>query len=327
MKIRPGARIQTVGQSQLDIGVVDKYELRIKEKSDVIAGSLAFNTSTRRLNSEFSIQEGSIYNRIHEDYLGTFEIDSPNVLVTAIGTEYALDVWGPQQQSWVGSAVGPLEAVDKFDNITVNIPARHKLDIGADEDESGQVTSMPDFELQGLRRELDKIGTGVDEDLDVRAYFILSYSATRVKEFLDGAAIITNTNEPRKLQSLVIPTVRMLPNRVNQAAKIIKNVAKIIFVCNFYADPRFTPHFLSLAGVIYHMVGEDKEAVKVFNQVLGDYPDFMYASVVQCAIAVIHEVFLDQPKKALAAYRKILQDYPTSIEVKMGEAGVKRLGG
>lgn len=327
MKIRPGARIQTTGASQLDIGVVDKYEMRIKEKSDIIAGSLAFNTTTRKQQVEFTIREGSIYNRIQDGYLGTFELDSPNVMVTAIGTEYAVDVWGPQQQTWVGSAVGPLKAFDKLDNLTLDIPKEYKLEVGADAEESGKVVPLPDYELEDLRRELDKVGTGVDEDLDVRVYFILSYSTKRVREFLEGAPLITNTNEPRKIKQLFIPTVRMLPQRyiITIKEKILKNLVKIEFVCNYYADPRFTPHFLSFAGAFYHMAGAEQQAVKVLEQVIKDYPDFMYASIIQCAIAILYEEFLKDPRKAAKAYRKVLENYPVSIEVEVATEGLSRL--
>lgn len=325
MKIRPGARIKTTKKSQVDLGVVDKYQMRVKEKSDVIAGSLAFNTKSRKMNSEYTIKEGSIYNKIQEDYLGEFEINTENVMVTAIGTEYAVDVWGPQQQTWVGSAVGNLQAVDRYDNVTVDIPKASKLEVGKGEEDSGRVVPLPEYELQDLRRELDKIGSGFDEDLDIRVYFILSYSTNRVREFLNGAALITNTNEPRKLKSLFVPTVQMLPQRRIMAPEIIKNLGKIIFVCNYYNDPRFSPHFLSFAGVIYHMVNKDREAVKVLENVLKQYPKFRYASIVQCAIGILYED-LNQPRQARAAYQKVLRDYPDSLEVEEAENGLDRLG-
>lgn len=326
MKIRPGARIQTVGKSQIDIGVVDKYQMRIKEKSDIIAGSLAFNTSTRKQETQFQLKSGSIYNRIQEGYLGTFEVEAPTVEVTAIGTEYAVDVWGPKQEAWVGAADGELQAVDKIQNVPLTIPPRNKLEVAPDDEEAGKVVPLPDYELEGLQRELDKVGTAVDEDLDVRVYFILSFSANRVREFLAGAALITNTNEPRRLQQLFIPTVRMLPQRTTMRDRILKNLAKILFVCNFYDDPRFTPHFLSFAGSIYHMVGANEEAVKVLEQVLADYPDFMYASIIQCAIGILYEQFLKDPGKAEAAYRLVLEKYPKSLEEELAVAGLDRLG-
>lgn len=325
MKIRPGARIKTVGKSQIDLGVVDKYQMRIKEKSDIIAGSLAFNTTTRKQDVKFQLKNGSIYNRIQEGYLGKFEVDAPTVEVTAIGTEYAVDVWGPKQEAWVGSAEGELQAIDKLQNQPHVIPGKNKLEVAPEDVDAGKVVPMPDYELEGLQRELDKIGTGVDEDLDVRAYFILSYSTQRVREFLTGAALITNTNEPRRLQQLFIPTVQMIPQRAAMKDRILKNLAKIEFACNYYADPRFTPHFLSFAGSIYHIVGADEQAVKVLEQVVKDYPDFMYASLIQCAIGIIYEENLLNKEKAAEAYRAVLEDYPTSFEVEPATAGLDRL--
>lgn len=326
MKIRPGARIKTVGKSQIDLGVVDKYQMRIKEKSDVIAGSLAFNTATRQQEVLFQMKAGSIYNRVQEGYLGKFEVETPTVEVTAIGTEYAVDVWGPKQEAWVGSAEGELQAIDKLQNKPHVIPGANKLEVAAEDEEAGKVVPLPDYELEGLQRELDKVGTGVDEDLDVRAYFILTYSTQRVREFLEAPALITNTNEPRRLQQLFIPTVRMLPQRVAMKEAILKNLKKIEFVCNYYADPRFTPHFLSFAGAIYHIVGADEQAVKVLEQVVKDYPDFMYASLIQCAIGIIYEENLKNLEKAREAYLTVLDKYPKTFEVEPAQAGLDRLG-
>lgn len=324
MQIRPGARIKTTGKSQLDIGVVDKYQMRIKEKSDVIAGSLAFNTKSRKFDTEYTLKEGSIYNRIQKDYLGEFELKSPNANVTAIGTEYGLDTWGPQQQTWVGMAQGTIQVKDKFDNKRFTLPQGDKIDIG--KGESNAVTKMPDYELLGLRQELDKIGTGIDEDLDVRVFFILSYSTNRAYEFLDGAALLTNNNEPRRLKQLFIPTVRMLPNKAKNREAILSNLKKILFTCEYYDDFRYSPHFLSYAGVIYHLLGDNKEAIKVFEQVLKQYPKFQYASIVQCAIGIIYERSLDNPKRAIKAYKEVKKNYPRSLEVETAELGLIRLG-
>ncbi len=324
MQIRPGARIKTTGKSQMDLGVPNKYQMRIKEKSDVVAGSLAFNTKSREFNSEYTIREGSIYNRIQKDYLGEFEIKSTDINITAIGTEYAINVWGPQQQTWVGLAQGGLLAKDKLDKKKFNMPAKTKIDLG--EGENGKLEKMPSYELIGLRRELDKIGTGVDEDLDVRVFFILSYSSNRAYEFLSSAALLTNDNEPRRIKQLFIPTVKMLPNKKAYREKIEKNLKKIIFACDYYNDARYSPHFLSFAGAIYHLLGDEKNAIKLFKSTLKKYPNFQYASIIQCAIGIVYERFLDEPKKAIKAYREVISTYPRSLEVETAELGLIRLG-
>lgn len=324
MQIRPGAQIKTKGKSQLDIGVANKYQMRIKEKSDVIAGSLAFNTQSRTFDTQYTIKEGSLYNRIQKDYLGEFKIESPNLNVTAMGTEYGLDVWGPQQQTWFGLAQGEVQATDTIDNEKLNIPQGDKIDLGKGEE--GKLAPMPDYELQGLRQELDKIGTGVDEDLDVRVFFILNYSANRAYEFLDGAALLTNNNEPRRIKQLFIPTVRMLPNKVANKQAILANLKKIVFACEGFNDPRYTPHFLSYTGVIYHLLGEDKETEKLFTQVLAQYPDFQYASILQCALGIVYERFLNDPKKAIEAYRTVVAKYPGTLEVETAQLALTRLG-
>jgi len=216
--------------------------------------------------------------------------------------------------------------VDKFNAQTATIPAKSKWEFGEFSDDSGKIVPLPDYELEDLQRELAKIGTGIDEDLDVRVYFILSYSSNRVREFLEGAALITNTNEPRKLKALFIPTVKMLPEKSINANKIQKNLKRISLVCKYYADPRFTPHFLSFAGAFYHLIGEDRKAVRLLEQIIEDYPTFQYASLIKCATGILYEEFLRRPSKAAKAYQSILDNYPKSLEAEAAQQGLARLG-
>lgn len=324
MRIRPGARIHTTDRSQVDIGVRDKYQMRIKEKSDVVAGSLAFNTHSRRFDTKYNLKKGSIYNRIQKDYLGEFGIESENINITAIGTEYGIDVWGPQNQTWVGMAQGEVEASDKLDQKDFPIMGGNKIDLG--KDENGEVERIPPFALIDLRKELDKIGTGVDEDLDIRVFYILTFSTNRVYEFLDNTVILTNTNEPRALKQVFIPTVQMLPYRNPNKEKIMRNLQKIVFICNYYDDFRFSPHFLGFAGAIYNLMGDYKQAVELFESILSKYPRFIYASIIQCAIGVVYERNLKDARRAAEAYQKVIDNYPSSPEAEVAKLSLVKLG-
>jgi len=104
-------------------------------------------------------------------------------------------------------------------------------------------------------------------------------------------------------------------------------MVKIIFVCNYYNDPRFSPHFLSFTGAIYHRLGQNQVAIRLWKQILKKYPKFGYASIIQCAIGIVYEANLKDARNALDAYQKVLKNYPKSLEVAVAKAGIKRLTG
>jgi tetratricopeptide (TPR) repeat protein len=118
----------------------------------------------------------------------------------------------------------------------------------------------------------------------------------------------------------------MIPNRLSLREAILKNLAKIEFVCDYYADPRFSPHFLSFAGVMHHLVGSHEQAVGLFEKILKTYPDFMYASIIQCAIGIILEENLNNPGDAAEAYRAVIAKYPGSFETDAAQDGLDRVG-
>lgn len=156
---------------------------------------------------------------------------------------------------------------------------------------------------------------------------LISTGKTRVRELLSLTPLYISA-ERRGVLPEKIGKIAAIFNRAIEEGSKERHIESIREFENFvktYPDPKYDVQFLLFIGAYYEYIDEDKKAIAAFQRIIDGYPKSSLKSLAQCAIGVICEEKLASPERARIAYERVISDYPLSPEVHEAERGLERL--
>ena len=321
-ELKKGDHIVTGPSDWLIVELEDKYQVKLEPNSSVIINELKTKWFGK---SVFRLTKGQVLVSIRSKKPYPFEVKTPNAYARAIGTQFAVQVSSfVKPVSWVGIVEGKVE-VGKLDQL-------EKKGAGYDSNLSPFLTITAGNEVY-ISEEIDKpVGRQMidakREELAELFQFakknqlilLISMSENRVNELLAPALIfLTIDTKDQELKP-----VEHAANQIGQA------IQQDDFYQREKAAAKFEEAIMSqtkldqasgllAAGAYYYFLKKYDESVRVFEDVIKQYPNSSLRSLALMAAAKIYHEQLNNSERALELTEEIITNYPKSYEAKPAE--------
>jgi len=325
MKLYKNDLLKTFKDGQADLLMPGVYHARIKNDSEFRLKHAANRISSRGI--QYDLEKGKVF-AYYEKAVNKkeFVINTEEAVVSVVGTEFMVKALPDINSTWVGVREG-----------VVSVSSRHLKDITGVKDisvmvnpgektfvKTGQKPARPtrlmEDELMELE-ELYRIGTKPQVAL------LISTGRTRVRELLSLALLYVSADS----KDILSDKIEMIESKFRKAVKsrtkeeCLNNIEQFEDLINNHPDPKYDVQFLLFIGAYYEYLKIHGKAIEAFNRVVNEHPDSNLVSIAQCAIGLIYEEKLDDPEKAISAYKQVLDSYPKSPEADEAVAGLRRL--
>jgi tetratricopeptide (TPR) repeat protein len=158
---------------------------------------------------------------------------------------------------------------------------------------------------------------------------LIKSSSGRVYELLRPCPLYVSDEKPRDIPEVFETAVRKIEEalKTGDISKHLEAIRLLETMVNRYPNPRYNPQFLLYIGSYYEYIGMHQKAIDSFERVVRLYPDSQYASLALAAQGVIYEAKIGDIYLADKTYKKILKDYPNSLEAILAEEklGIKKV--
>ncbi len=323
-KLKTGDVIIAKEGAQVDIGLSNKYVMRIKEKTALRIVKLTPHYGKGK--AAFELIEGRILASVDEGFGGSqFVVDTKAATATALGTKFLVDVSREGKfKTEVNVAEGKVEVKSHYAPQKL-VLAKQVVTVGA-----GQKTEVPIGELPTAPEHLME-----DEWLKLEEIYqigkkpqvilLVKNTPDRAKQLLRPCPIYISDEKPRQIPELLEDAVLKIDEAIKTGdikihLEAVKTLERIV---EKYPNPKYDVQFLLYIGAYYEYLGYHKEAIQTFENATSKYPHSPFVSIAQCAAAIIYEDKLNDKKKADEIYRMILGKYPNSLEAIWAEGKVR----
>lgn len=328
-KFRVGDIVTARRGAEVDIGLSDKYAMRLKEGSSLKIAKLTPRYGNGK--ADFQLIEGKVLVSVEPGFKGSkFTVDTPAATAVALGTKFSIDSTGQEKPRTevsvlqgkvkVGSRYSPERVVLAKQFVTVG--AGQKTDVYADTIPTPPQRLMEEEWIQ--LEELYQIGK------KPQVMLLVKNTPDRVKQLLKPCPIYITDDKPREVPVLLEEALLKTAEAVkeNDPAKHLESVKLLERIVREHPNPKYDVQLMLYTGAYYEYLGYHEDAIRTFKSVILKYPYSPLASMAQCAIGVIYEEKTGDVTKASEAYKLVLQNYPNSLEAIWVEEklGIKKSG-
>lgn len=128
--------------------------------------------------------------------------------------------------------------------------------------------------------------------------------------------LISNTEDARRLRALIDSLEKIVYNEnfdLNENSSSHLMEAYKEYTTKFVGDKKLTPEYLYKSAAISRGVGLPIKAIKLYDQILTDYPKYERNPEVAFLLAFTYDEDLKQPERAKEAYQELLEKYPDDM--------------
>jgi len=314
-KFKTGDIVTARKGAQVDIGLSDKYAMRLKEGSSLRIAKLTPRYGSGK--ADFQLIEGKVLVSVEPGFKGSkFVVDTPTATAVALGTKFSVDSTGEdkprtevsvlQGKVKVGARYSPERIVLAKQFVTV--AAGQKTDVYAD--------TIPTPPQRLIEEEWSQLEELYQIGKKPQVMLLIKNTPDRVKQLLKPCPIFITDEKPREVPVLLEEALLKTAEAVksNDPAKHLESVKLLERIVKEYPNPKYDVQLLLYIGAYYEYLDMHKEAISSFRGLLKKYPNSPLASMAQCAIGIIYEEKLGDAEKANEAYKLVLQNYPNSLE-------------
>ena len=309
-QLKTGDQIVTGLSDWAILELPDHYQVKIESNS-----SLTINQLKKKWfgKSVFHLSKGQVLVSIGSQKPYPFEVKTPNAYARAIGTQFAVQVSSfVKPVSWVGILEGKVEVGKLGSDLSIPVTAGNEIYI------SEEITKPTEREMMDERRqELKDLFQFAKKN---QLILLISMSENRVNELLEPALlyfIVENDREDLKQIPIVMSQLgkALKSGDILQQEKAIGNLEQAI------RNQKELDQVSGLlyAGAYYYFLQKYNDSVRVFEDVIKQYPKSSLRSLALMAAAKIYDENLNNPERALELTDTILKEYPKSYEAKPAE--------
>ncbi len=306
MRLRENDRIKTAQGSIVGIISKGKYAARIKGVSDMVIAKL----DVRRFNhfTEFDINSGKLMVNTRKTFKGSnMLILTPACQAKVVGTAFAVEVdKATEGTTWLGVLEGKVKVTSQGKDVYVNAGQKTQVRPGVLPD----IPSLLSDNEWTIIQELYQLGE------KPQVVLLISMKEDRVRELLKPAPLYILDTTPRTIPKALEAIIYVI-NKAIEDGNIETHrfaIERLEGLIQAYPNPKCNPQFLMFVGSYYYYIGDYKKAIDTFERVVSEYPDYALSSLAQRAIAEIYQKNLNDQVRAEAAIKKLLQEYPGSVD-------------
>jgi len=329
-KFKVGDIVTARQGGQVDIGLSNKYAMRLKEGSRLKIAKLTSRYGNGK--AYFQLIEGKTLISVEPGFKGSeFVVGTPTATATALGTKFAVYASGSgeeKERTEVSVLLGKVKVKSSYSpgkillaKQIVTVGAGQKTDVYADRIPASPQRLIEEEWIQ--LEELYRIGK------KPQVILMVKNTPDRVMQLLRPCPIYISDEKPREiprlLEEAVLKTARAI--KENDPLKHLESIRLLERIVKGYPNPKYVVQLILYIGAYYEYIGYHEDAIRTFKEVILAYPDSPLASMAQCAIGIIYEKKLKDKARAEEAYRMVLVKYPNSLEAIWVESklGFKKL--
>jgi len=324
MRIDRGDIVKTFDDGIVDISYGAVYSMRLRRDSELKVAQL----SKRALRSpiRFFVDKGKVlaYCDSRKNNKRKFLVETDEVLVQTLGTDFMVSSMPQYNKTWVGVLNGMVKVTStQFAGAAgesdVFVKAMHKTEV--------QKGAKPDKPVRMLRDEWLDLEELYSIGRKPQVALLISGYTTRTRELLEGAHLYISDKKPSILPDKLMKAADMFDEAVTIGSKEKhrESIKEFLSIVRKHPNPQYDVPFLLFVGAYYNRIGDHKEAIGIFEEVVKKYPKSRIVSIAQCAIGVIYEEKLNDMENAKMAYQRVLDKYPASPEAELAITSLSRL--
>ena len=325
-KLKAGDIIRTAKNTKLDIGLSDRYAIRLNSGTTIKVAKLTPRHGKGR--AIFELDEGRIFIDVEGGFKGSrFEVITKAAKATALGTKFSVGVSDKEK---------PRTKVEVLEG-KVKVSGSRQEKVAATENavvvESGQKTSVsmgasPSAPQRLAEQEWLELEELYQVGMMPKVILLLKNTPDRVEQLLRPCPIYISDDEPRKLPRLIENAMLHIKKAIEDKddREHLESIRILERVVAGHPNAKYDAQFLLYIGAYYEYMGRHEDAIMIFEKVLAKYPNSYLASIAQAAIGEIYEEKLNDRKKASEAFELVLKRYPNSLEAIWVESklGIKK---
>jgi tetratricopeptide (TPR) repeat protein len=328
-KFKEGDIITTQNGAYLDMGVSSKYTVRIKEASSVKIVKLPPRYGAGK--ADFKLVEGKMLINIDEGFKGSkFIVDTDEASATALGTKFSVDTSrSGKPKTGVSVLEGKVSVKGSYAPGEEILLAKQSVVVGAGQKTevlAGDVPQPPQRLMEEEWRSLEEL---YQIGRKPQVILLLKNTPDRVKQLLRPCPIYISDEKPRDMPVLLEKAVLKIKEAIetHDPAKHLEGIKILEKIVQEHPNAKYNAQLMLYIGAYYEYISYHKQAIRAFEKVIIEYPNSTLASIAQCAIGVIYEEKLNDPSRANAVYRLVLDKYPNSLEAIWAEEklGIKKV--
>lgn len=314
-KFRVGDIVTARKGAEVDIGLSDKYMMRLKEGSSLRIAKLTPRYGNGK--ADFQLIEGKVLVSVEPGFKGSkFVVDTPTATAIALGTKFSVDSTGKEKPRTEVSVIqGKVKVGARYSPERIAL-AKQFVTVGAGQKTDIYADTIPTPPQRLIEEEWSHLEELYQIGKKPQVMLLIKNTPDRVKQLLKPCPIYITDEKPREVPELLEQALLKTAEAVksNNPAKHLESVKLLERIVKEYPNPKYDVQFMLYIGAYYEYLGFHEDAIKTFGEVVKKWPDLPLASMAQCAIGVIYEEKLGDAKKADEAYKLVLQNYPNSLE-------------
>ena len=320
--------VKTFEDGEVDIVVPNVYHMRIKASSEIMLAKA--HSRIMRGNIQYNLSKGKVFT-----YFGksprkdkTLEIETTEAIASVYGTDFMVQTMPDMQRTWIGVLDGVVKVTGR-DIPRLEALGKESVFVKAGEKTIARKGRAPTAPRRLIENELMEMEELYRIGTKPQVALLISTGSARVRELLTITPLFISSERPGVLPEKVAQIARTFSQAIREGAKDkhVDSIRQFEDIVNQYPNPKYDVQFLLFIGAYYEYLDEHEKAIATFRRIIDDYPKSSLASIAQCAIGIIYEEKLNDPEKAKIAYEKIISNYPRSPEIEEAQSALNRLSG
>ncbi|MFA5142911.1 MAG: FecR domain-containing protein [Candidatus Omnitrophota bacterium] len=314
-RFRAGDIVAAQKGAQADIVLSNRYVLRLKEGSKIKIARLTPRFGSGK--ADFQLMEGKVLISVEPGFKGSkFAVDTPTATTVALGTKFSVDASrGTKEKTQVNVLQGKVQVKSRYSPERLLL-AEQIVTVGAGQKTEVYTEAVPEPPQRLVEEEWAQMEELYQIGRKARVILMVKNAPDRVIQLLKPCPIYISDKKPREIPPILEKAVLMTAEAVKTGnrAKHLESIKMLERIVREYPNPKHDVQLMLYIGAYYEYLSCHKDAIKMFERVLLKYPDSPLASMAECAIGIIYQEKLNDPKRANKAYRLVLDKYPNSLE-------------
>lgn len=314
-RLKPGDVVITRGDGQVDLGISNKYALRLKGNSTMKIARI-----TPRYwqgSADFRLDEGMAMVSVDAGFKGSrFTITTKTAAATALGTKFSVETLTENKEETLVSVVqGKVKVRSQYRPGNILL-AKQTVIVGAGQKTEVPFGSVPVPPSRLMAKEWEALEELYQIGKKPQVMLLVKNSPDRARQLLAPCAIVISDEKPREMPKLLEDALLKIADAIKTGdkAKHMESIKMLERMVNEHPGPKYNVQLLLYIGAYYEYLSYHEDAIKSFEKIILRYPDSPLASMAECAIGIIYEEKLNDRNKANQAYQNILKKYPDSLE-------------
>lgn len=314
-KFNVGDIVVTKKGAELDIGISNKYAIRVKENTKFKITKLIPRYGNGKAFLE--LEDGKMLVSVGEGFKGSkFEIKTPTCVTGVRGTKFSIDVTEKDKlKTKIDVLEGKVEVKGQYKDKRFLL-AKQVVFVGAGQKTEVFKDEPPELPQRLVEKEWKELEELYQIGKKPQVILLLKNTPDRAKQLLAPCPIYISDEKPRQIPMLIEEAVLKIKEAIEtgDTARHLESIRLLERIVEEHPNPKYDVQLFLYIGAYYEYLSYHKEAIGAFEKALLGYSDSVLASIAQCAIGIIYEESLKDPARAREAYKLLLDKYPNSLE-------------